>query len=272
MNNSLMQILNSTQIETIVTTREVLEKYIPNFHNVESFVDMRSASFYALGRVIAKGEKIAVVTDDDGLASCLTAFTEAKYQGVTLSLIGINIDKENDFMRLQMNDELWVSSDNGSSSSALDQWGHEEGTKALYVNLDQSVSKKNNKDKFLENLVQQLQQEFVVSYRGDTRYGRISEYIGMSYRENRPSVLVMNELQLRSEINAFNSRYINNNFKIVVIGSGQDELNNFSWIENNNIHVTVLQAETLQYQDIASCLNSDSAEFVYIINEVQNVQ
>ena len=88
------------------------------------------------------------------------------------------------------------------------------------------------------------------------KYGMISKYMGycIGFREKVILVTVVESIKL--DMNLFNNRYINSNFKVVIFGL-QDGLEFDNWLNSNQI--SIMRSEFLNDDIVKSFIDFESA-------------
>lgn len=235
--------------------KESDKEYINNNFQINNIKDVRSATFYALGKENLHKNCIILVNGDD-LQSTLTGITETWFQKLNVFVIALYKkydDIKTDFIRRVMPNIIRIYDEDFSEYKSLILKATAHCTPSLitlkydtvdieydYNNFIKLLSKilKNGDEVFCYNSNNMLENNFnIKSIKSKYKYCIISKYMGYIIGTKKKSLLCMPAMLLLLDLNILNNRYINENFKVILFNVEEikedDTLE--KWIENNNI-------------------------------------
>lgn len=276
MKSKLRNILSQLGLSCIFTTDKLAaQDLLSETITAKEVRDARSAAFEAFGFIKMTDKPVAVVVNEDELASMLTAVTEAWFQRKDLILITMNGNFCRHFDYL---DRCIVSNSLLFQNSNEDEIVHEMQLRhgphllrttivakddipidysGILKELNNSLSDKDIV--FCYNPTDLLGKHFrVISQQH--RYCTISKYVGYLLGNKCKAVLCIPEKLLAYDSNIFNFRNLPNTFFVMVIADNSGVMSKLSpWIESNGIKVA--QSEQADY---SSLLCEEKPKIVYI--------
>lgn len=253
--SKVVEILNKNGFRHIVTT---VNNDNINDSNIFIIKDVRSAFFYALGLYKEGAQKIAVLCEEDFISSAYTAITECWFQRVPILIVTFNSIYTNgiDYLKRCV-DKISIARDYNELNKLVTNlenfnspWMIRLQEFLQFKEYDYSfilgiLTKKCNEPIFIYNSNHIYNIPNVRHMNASHMYGALSKYVG--YCVSQPSILCIPEEYLFLDINVFNSRYINNNFKVVVLGNAS-MLNFTEWTRKCSIDFIESTREELQKQ------------------------
>lgn len=235
--------------------KESDKEYINNNFQINNIKDVRSATFYALGKENLHKNCIILVNGDD-LQSTLTGITETWFQKLNVFVIALYKkydDIKTDFIRRVMPNIIRIYDEDFSEYKSLILKATAHCTPSLitlkydtvdieydYNNFIKLLSKilKKDDEVFFYNPNNVLNNNFnIKSIKSKYKYCIISKYMGYITGIKKKSLLCIPAKLLLLDLNILNNRYINENFKVILFNAEEvkedDTLE--KWIENNNI-------------------------------------
>ena len=258
----ILETLKAKEYNNIIYTfdikseiKESDKEYINNNFQINNIKDVRSATFYALGKENLHKNCIILVNGDD-LQSTLTGITETWFQKLNIFVIALYKkydDIKTDFIRRVMPNIIKIYDEDFSEYEPLILKAIAQCTPSLitlkydiveikydYNDFIKLLSKilKNGDEVFCYNSNNMLENNFnIKSIKSKYKYCIISKYMGYIIGTKKKSLLCMPAMLLLLDLNILNNRYINENFKVILFNVEEikedDTLE--KWIENNNI-------------------------------------
>lgn len=200
--------------------------------------DVRSAVFMGMGLTQKSNAKVLIIIDELDLASGYTAFTESYIQKTPINVLLISDNKKLDNLYIRCFKKIVSINDYSTLSTTygpvLIVCGNEISNKevirhiSLYSVLEhydgKIITSKNCSLDFYEDKI-------LCPINTDT--GLVSLYVGMINGSNNNVICVCNEEQFYLDQNALNSRYINNRFKLIVLGCCRSD----GWVIENGFSI-----------------------------------
>ena len=109
---------------------------------------------------------------------------------------------------------------------------------------------------FIHN-IEYYSQSDKISVDLNSKYGIVSKYVGYIQHSDCKNILICREKDLEMDINIFNSRYINDKFKVIVISKKSNSHNLENWVVSNNI--TYVQDIQLNENNLKNIVESSKA-------------
>lgn len=219
---------------------------------VHTIHDVRSATFYACGLAQQKNTSVALFIRKEYLPSTHTGLTEAWFQNRHIIVIAIGVDILNDdlsylktctcsCLKIQSNAEItrYFLSD---KKRTLPELYLVEDT----IELEKPIVFKESIDLnglplvpdklFLYERLSGLFKKHpnIIKIAERDKYGSISKFMGLCVASENNSLLVIDDSLLFLDINILNNRYMNDRFKVMVVGN-MNQPNVLRWIEANHI-------------------------------------
>lgn len=295
--NEILNILLESSINRLIITNDVYEKIesivFDNLRKnleIEKFDDLRSATFYSLGRTNLKNEPIILMFNGQYLSNIYTAITEAWFQKRTVIAIALynNYDEinsnylencipniiniyEEDISRYK---EKIICASNQKSPCLINiksQYNIEQ-EKIDYSNILKKLNNIlniQNKVFIYNSEVEEKKYNFSVStINNKYKYGTLSKYMGYITGKNEKTILCATTDILKLDLNIFNNRYINQNLKIILYDNKNILKENTieEWIEKNNIKVTC--KKNINEENLKEFIDSNNPEIIVIGGEL----
>lgn len=200
--------------------------------------DIRSAAFIGMGLIQKANVKVLIIVDEVDFASGYTAFTESFIQKTSINVLLLSDNKKIDSLYVRCFNNI-VSIDDVSSLSTT------HGP-TLIVCDNEILNKEIAQQISLYSILEHYDGKLIASkncgldyYEDkilrpvDTDTGLVSLYVGMINGSNNNVMCICNEEQFYLDQNALNSRYINNRFKLIVLGCCRSD----GWIIENGFSI-----------------------------------
>lgn len=251
--------------------------------DVESVInisDVRSAGFYALGQSKITNENIVLVINGEFLPNLYTVLTEAWFQKTNLVVFAIYdsiYEIENHYLdRCLVSNIKFIDSDYGIFEEKIKNSVKLIGPKLFNIVTESIEPKKRKYGNIIEILDKYMDEEDdIFIFNMDTistkaalkiipekyKYGILSKYLAFTTLTTKRCVLLCNSECLEIDSNIFNSRYINNKFKLIITG---DINKTKDWIETNKIEIR--ESKDVE-KDIENMLNEDRPMILNIKEE-----
>lgn len=219
----------------IVSNKKIINEHlIEKSEEVVLIDDARSATFYCLGLSQIEKKKVVLLTDEIGLSSCYTGIMEAFFQKIGFDIIvfGEKIpDLYKKFTNIYINEQ--PEKEDGINLILITEVGVLEEKHFLCEMTIEDLNKL-KPYKITSNIELTSTNENLAEL--ECEIGCISRYIGNI--QISPYVLICSIEDLYNEINVFNCRYINKNFKIVVVGNKNDKSTSIEdWLCENGFSI-----------------------------------
>lgn len=214
--------------------------------------DVRSATFYACGLAQQKNQSVALFVRKEYLPSTHTGLMEAWFQNRHIIVIAFGTDILNDdlsYFRTCTCSRLKIQSDaevvhyiqNKEKRTLPEIYLVEDNIEPdILITLKDGFdlnSLPSVPDKvFLYEKLSGLFKNHpsIVNFSERDKYGSISKYMGFCIADEKDSLLVIDDSLLYLDINILNNRYLNERFKVMVIGD-VIQPNVFKWLDANHI-------------------------------------
>lgn len=264
--NDIVSILDRNGIKDYVYTTSLSSEFngINSDIHKSCFDDIRSATFFALGKAIKKNKIIALFIPGEYITNVYTGITEAWFQKANVLVIAMYnnyYDVKCDYMdRCLMRKATFYSKDldkinneiismcnfeiNGPAllnviSSQLNGDSNSVNAYSSILNCFKDVLEKDS-EVFCYNINKDELGKYqfkINNISSKYKYGIISKYMGYVNGLDKKVVLCCTSDCILLDSNIFNNRYINEHIKIVIID--KDEIitrkNIDSWINSNNV-------------------------------------
>lgn len=235
--------------------KESDKEYINNKFQINNIKDVRSATFYALGKENLNQKCIVLVNGDD-LQSILTGITETWFQKLNVFVIALYKkydDIKTDFIHRVMPNIIKIYDEDFSKYRPFIVKAINKYTPSLitlkydivdieydYNNFIKMLKEilKNDDEVFCYNPVNVVDINFnIKSIKSKYKYCIISKYMGYITGIKKKSLLCIPAKLLLLDLNILNNRYINENFKVILFNAEEIKKDNTleKWIESNNI-------------------------------------
>lgn len=276
MEKILNNILSQIGLGSLVATdKQAVQALLPESLFIKEVKDARSAAFEAFGIIKITDKPVALIVNEDELASTLTAVTEAWFQRKDLILITINGDfcRHYDYLdRCVVSNSLLFQDSNEDEIVREMQLRH--GPHLLRTTIVTKEDSPVDYSGILKELNNSLSDKDVVFCYNPTdlsgkhikvisqqhRYCTVSKYVGYLLGNKGKAVLCVPERLLAYDSNIFNFRNLPNTFFVIVVADNNGVMSRLSpWIESNDIKV--FQTESVDY---SSLLCEDKPKLVYI--------
>ena len=276
MKRKLNNILSQLGLASIVATdKQTAQVLLPETTSIKEVKDARSAAFEAFGIIKITDNPVAVIVNEDELASTLTAVTEAWFQRKDLILITINgnFSKHYDYLdRCVVSNSLLFQDSNEDEIVREMQLRHGPHLlRTTIVAKEDSPVDYSGILKELDNLLSDNDVVFCYNpadlsgkhYRcisQQHQYCTVSKYVGYLLGNKDKALLCVPERLLAYDSNIFNFRNLPKTFFVIVVADNSGVMKKLSpWIESNGIKV--VQSESVDY---SSLMCEDKPKFVYI--------
>ena len=277
----LNRVLDSLIVQSnghIITNSNVGE-YIKNkwSYNVEIIDDSRSATFFAFGESKISGKPSILIIDEEDAASTYTGITEAHYQNVSIFIVLVSKNETWDFWGFCTEKQYIVRNDDElknimpiiekkSYSPILikiydDKVVNNERKKLPKIELNLEEIIDSETQIFIHNIEYSKKTDKIILDKS-SKYGILSRYVGYIQYSNSKDILICRESDLKLDINIFNARYINDNFKAIIISDETNSCDFEKWINNNNI--IYREEKELNEKNLNEVLNSPKAHLLMI--------
>lgn len=276
MKRKLTNIISKFGLASIVATdKQAVQVILPETISIKEVKDARSAAFEAFGIIKITDKPVALIVNEDELASTLTAVTEAWFQRKDLILITINGNfcRHYDYLdRCVVSNSLLFLDSNEDEIVQEIQLKH--GPHLLRTTIATKEETPVDYSSILKELDTLLSDNDVVFCYNPTelpgeqyrcisqqhRYCTVSKYVGYLLGNKGKALLCVPEGLLAYDSNIFNFRNLPNTFFVIVVADNSGIMSKLSlWIESNGINV--IQSESVDY---SSLLCEDKPKLVYI--------
>lgn len=250
--------LKELGIKEFVFEGDIIDQLSMRTEAVHSIKDVRSATFYACGLAQKCNSSIALFIRKEYLPSTLTGLTEAWFQFRHIIVIAFGdhiINDDLSYFRNCTNVRLKIQSEQDVRDYITDI-EHKKLPEMYLVECNVPIGEKYHFcDKItLEKGTLLVDKVFLYSklsncFNKDDRityvdekdkYGIISKYMGYCIGSDEKTVLVMDDSLIFYDVNIFNNRYVDERFKMMIIGTLEDPTI-FKWLESN--HITFIKEE-----------------------------
>ena len=232
-----------------------ISQQIPHIGTMHYIDDVRSATFYACGIAQKENMPVVLIIRKEYLSSTLTGLTEAWFQLRRIIVIALGNDILNDDLnyfescsscriKIQtLNDFEKYYGKKGKKYPEIYLIEYELEDEVSVCKIEASTIEQLTEyvDKVMiyEPLINgTIDNDNVVLINYKDKYGLLSKYTGYCVGKVEKNLLIIDESIIRYDINIFNNRYMNDRFKLVVIGKKFEE-NIIRWTEANNISFSV---------------------------------
>lgn len=267
MKNVVNKILNNAEIDEVVVTEDTINFIDEEGVKLKKIDDIRSAIFYCMGRALKS--KVCFVLPNAYMSQIYTGIVEGWFQNKNILILSIydgnkKMDVSNYAHYISGEIDVKVETFNDSE---IDCFLKGKGQRIINIKkegfcLNQHV---NNYSKEIE-IIKEFFGGKIIGYNCKNneidnieykyRYGIISKYLGKICANNEKSLLLCDFKCLLNELNVFNSRYIDENFKILAIDK-ENEFNDSGiekWLNNNRIVTLVSDnIEKSRAKEFVSC-------------------
>ena len=235
---------------------EIKENISQNF-TVELMDDVRSATFFTLGETNIKNEPIVLMIDGRFLPSVYTGITEAWFQRKTIIIVALYekySEIKCEYLKRCTSNIITIYNDedinyNEKINSIINKKypalinikvDFSKNDEDIDLNVLDNVSEILNKDNemWLYDLKVEKEYNCKTKIISDTyKYGMLSKYMGYITGKNEKVLLVSKSDILKLDLNIFNNRYMNENFKVILfdVDNILKENDIEKWIMENKI-------------------------------------
>ena len=212
--------------------------------------DARSAAFYAFGQE-RKGSGAILVLNGYELQSAYTAITEAWFQKANLYVVAI-FDKINglntNFLNRCVNKTIFIENEEELNKIDSD-FVKVIGPKLIKVMGKNVNVEKNNYNDLISDIKKINNDIEIITYNAKDeqkqnisemhKYGILSKYLGKTAVSDKSSILLCTADIFLLDLNIFNSRYVSEKFKILVVDKDNviKKKKIDDWISSNEIKV-----------------------------------
>ncbi len=223
------------------------------FNNITEIEDARSAAFNAFGKSKIENKNVILLIKGDYLSNIYTVCTEAWFQNTNLIVIALYTsiyDVETHYMdRCTVLNLTLFENDLSLFKTKLNNSMVQNGPKIINLVVSKMIETKNDFSKIINTLKTYISsQDYVYLYNDDNKYGLLnceeisekykygvlSKYLSYTLFNNEIKILVIDDSCFKVDSNIINSRYISDNFKVIIVSNNKD-FNISNWIKNNNI-------------------------------------
>ena len=210
--------------------------------------DARSAAFYAFGESKITNENVVLMINGDYLPNVYTVLTEAWFQKTNLIVIALYnsiYEIETNYMnRCTVANLKLIDKDYNQFEEKIKKSLKLVGPKLINIVTDLKENQKND----YSNIIKELnkvkgKEDIIYTYNSKNedgeinipskyKYGVISKYLAYLEGKENKNILICDKSCVEVDSNIFNSREMNNNFKMIVLGNIKKTE---QWIKNNNI-------------------------------------
>lgn len=272
---SLLEIVRSAGYKNIITT----DKNVFAEKDAVYISDVRSAAFFAMGKVKKELDKTVLLTDARFISSAYTALTELWFQRIPVLLILYNGSEATrlDYLSRCVDRIVYIDSTKTAENflrrtPSFDGpviWlvAEQAGLEADYdysAILD-ALSKIQYRDKvFIYNSLPVDTGLDVSHITGNHKYGMLSKYTGYITPGDSRAILCIPENAMDLDSNIFNSRFISGNFKIIVSADTSRIWNRMKeWIATNGIEVSETTGQSVDFA-LEKFLNASKPAVLYV--------
>ena len=251
--DSVYKRLKEVGIKEFVFEEDVIEQLSMKSEIIHSIKDVRSATFYACGLAQKNDASVALFIRKEYLPSALTGLTEAWFQCRNIIVVAFGehiINDDLSYLRNCTNSRFKIQSEEDIQYYITENI-YRKTPELFLVECNVPVPEKYlcNSKINLNNTIPSVDKVFVYSklanlFDEDKRivyvderdkYGIISKFIGYSIGSDKKIVLVIDDSLIYYDVNIFNNRYLNESFKILIIGKLKN-LTIIKWLESNHIN------------------------------------
>ncbi len=219
---------------------------------VHTIHDVRCATFFACGLAQQKNTSVALFIRKEYLPNTHTGLTEAWFQNRHIIVIAFGLDILNDDLnylkactcsrlKIQTNADVirYIQSDESKTLPELylveDRIDFEK-TICLKDSIDLDCLSSVPDKLFLYERFSSLfkRHSSIVKISERDKYGSISKYMGFCTVSKNTNLLVIDDSILYLDINLFNNRYMNERFRVMVIGN-MNKPNVLRWLDANQV-------------------------------------
>ena len=265
---------------------EIKENISQNF-TVELMDDVRSATFFTLGETNIKNEPIVLMIDGRFLPSVYTGITEAWFQRKTIIIVALYekySEIKCEYLKRCTSNIITIYNDEDINyNEKINSIINKKYTALINIKVDFSkndedidlnvldnVSEILNKDNemWLYDLKVEKEYNCKTKIISDTyKYGMLSKYMGYITGKNEKVLLVSKSDILKLDLNIFNNRYMNENFKVILfdVDNILKENDIEKWIMENKINV--VHKNKISKDELKDFWNSEKPELVVIGGE-----
>lgn len=270
-------------VESQLDPKQCLNSKTVDLYNKINIKDVRSATFYSLGKAKMLQNPVILIVDENYISSCYSGLTEAWFQRQPIILISYGINNNKYLSHLERClDRIIYYSDNilNEISEVKDIKGpilicvEEKNTYDLEIDYTQPLLKLNefldiNDSVYCYN---SMTSDTVYKFKlhniiPKNKYGIFSKYLGWSLGDDHYTVLCCPDYLMDIDMNIFNNNNINRKFKIIIFGTS---INYFlkrksSWISANNINVEYYN--DFKKPNYKNFIENSSATVIFIENK-----
>lgn len=289
-----IDIFKTAKIEKMIICNDVFKKLdseikddINKSFTVELMDDVRSATFFTLGETNIKNEPIVLMIDGRYLPSVYTGITEAWFQRRTIIIVALYekySEIKCEYLKRCTSDIITIYNEEDVDYKERINSAINKKYPAV-INLKIDFSKKDedvdlsvldniseilNKDNEMWLYDLKVKEEYNCKTKviSDTyKYGMLSKYMGYITGKNEKVLLVSKSEILKLDLNIFNNRYMNENFKVILFDNDNilKENDIEKWITENKINV--VHKKTISKEELNDFWNSKEPEMVVIGGE-----
>lgn len=283
--NGYKNIIFTQGIEECLQDEE--KEYIEKEFTSENIDDVRSATFFALGKENLHSNCIIIVNGEE-IQNILTGITETWFQKLNVFVIALYSkydDIKTDFLRrvvpniIQIYDEDYSYYENSIDKAiktnypSLITLKHEiKNVQYNYKNLlkyfDEILNEQNELILYNSNKNVEMTKYKVNNIEAKYKYGIISKYMGYIEGSKKKKILCIPAKVFLLELNILNNRYINENFKIIIFNCNKDLKDNSieNWVNNNNIKS--MKAEMYNKETLYDFISKKEATILLVEGEI----
>ena len=289
----VVEVLKDNKIKKIVTCNDILEKIdekirtqLEKTFEVEIVDDVRSATFFSLGETNIENEPIILLIDGRYLPSVYTGITEAWFQRKTIVVLAL-YEKYSDinceYLKRCTSDVItFYNEEENDYNKKIKDIINKKYPAIINLKVEFNNSNKLNDNNILEiakilnsedemwiyNLEMTENNTCKIKNIDEAhKYGILSKYMGYITAKNEKVLLVSTSEILKLDLNIFNNRYINKNFKVILVDNKNifKENNIEKWIQENKIKLT--HVKEISEDKLKDFWHSDEPEMVVIGGE-----
>lgn len=289
----VVEVLKDNKIKKIVTCNDILEKIdekirtqLEKTFEVEIIDDVRSATFFSLGETNIENEPIILLIDGRYLPSVYTGITEAWFQRKTIVVLAL-YEKYSDinceYLKRCTSDVItFYNEEENDYNKKIKDIINKKYPAIINLKVEFNNSNKLNDNNILEiakilnsedemwiyNLEMTENNTCKIKNIDEAhKYGILSKYMGYITAKNEKVLLVSTSEILKLDLNIFNNRYINKNFKVILVDNKNifKENNIEKWIQENKIKLT--HVKEISEDKLKDFWHSDEPEMVVIGGE-----
>ena len=251
----ILELLEKSKITDLIIGDDLEVNNFREF-NITKINDVRSAAFYAFGQSKITNRNVALIIDGEYLANTYTVLTEAWFQKTNLIVIALydsfyNIET-NYLKRCLVSDIKFLDKDINLFKDKIVSSFSLIGPKLYNVVVDKVSVNKNNYNNILEKLLPLMKkEETVMTYNSVNinckciwknvdkkyKYGILSKYVAMITEHSEKMILLVTNECIEIDSNIFNSRFMNNSFKLIILDKNNRVNDYIKWIKSNDINI-----------------------------------